>query len=238
MYLSELLYGISNVIIYFVIAVSAVLLLRLSVSIYDELFRKILHFVLLGSIYVWTVSFHTWWLEAVTVIGFVIIVYPVLAVLGRLKNFTRFTTERKTGELKSSLVIVFSMFALVITVSQGIFKDNYVTLAAIYAWGVGDAFAALIGKRFGKHKIKGRYLSGKKSIEGSLAMFLASFTAVLTILMIRDGLSISALVWISAVTAAVSTVCELYTENGMDTLTCPLASLITLLCLLFFAGGL
>ena len=42
-------------------------------------------------------------------------------------------------------------------------------LASIYAWGVDDALVALIGKKFGKHKIKWKLADGKKSVEGSLA---------------------------------------------------------------------
>ena len=34
--------------------------------------------------------------------------------------------------------------------------------------GIGDAFAALIAKRFGKHKIKFRLADNKKSFESSI----------------------------------------------------------------------
>ncbi len=235
--MDELFYGVCNVVIYFIIAVTVVFLLRILVTMPNEVFRKILHFVLLGSIYVWTISFDTWWIEVVSVLGFVIIVYPILVILGHLNHFSEFTTERKKGELKSSLVIVFLMFAIVISIAQGLFHDRYLTLASIYAWGVGDAFAALVGKRFGKHKINGKYLSGKKSVEGTVAMFISSLIAVMDILIVRGGLNIIGIIITSVVTAAVSSVCELYSKNGLDTLTCPLFSLGTLICFLSLFGG-
>ncbi len=236
--MNELLYGISNILIYFAIMVVVVLTMRKFIHIYDELFRKILHFVLLGSLAVWTVSFPTWWIEVLTVIGFVAIVYPILMFFERFKTYSDTVTERKKGELKSSLVIVFIMFAIVIVITEGIFKDRYLALASVYAWGVGDALAALIGKKFGKHTLEGKFLNGKKSLEGTLAMFCASFFSVFIILMLRGGVHFGLCIAISAVTAAVSATCELYTKDGYDTITCPFASMTVLIAFLLAVGGL
>ncbi len=236
--MQELLYGLSNLLIYFAVAVATVLGIRKFTNIYDELFRKLLHFVLLGALLVWTISFPTWWIEVLTVIGFVMIVYPILMFFERFKAYSQTVTERKKGELKNSLVVVFLMFALVIVVTEGIFHDRYLALASLYAWGVGDAFAALIGKKYGKHKLTGRFLSGKKSLEGTLAMFLVSFVSVLIILLLRGGVHPGLLVLTALVTAAVSAACELYTRDGLDTITCPLAAMTVLIILLHMFGGL
>ncbi len=234
----ELLYGVSNVLIYFAITVAIVLTARKMMRIYDELFRKILHFLLLGSLAVWTISFSTWWLEVVSIIGFVAIVYPILIFFERFKTYSKVVTERKKGELKNSLIVVFAMFAIVVVVTEGIFKDRLLALASIYAWGIGDAFAALIGKKFGKHKIEGKFLTGKKSWEGTLAMFITSFASVLTILLIRGGVPFVWTIVVSLVTAAVSATCELYSKDGYDTLACPIASMTVLIVFLLGIGGL
>ncbi len=236
--MTELLYGVSNILVYFVVAVTVILPLRFMVHINDEIFRKLLHFILLGSLLVWTISFSTWWIEVASVIGFVIVVYPILIFFERFKKYSETVTERKKGELKNSLIVVFLMFSVVIAVAEGVFGDKYLTLASIFAWGIGDALAALIGKRFGRHKLTGRFLSGMKSLEGTLAMFAASFVSVMTLLVIRGGLHIAAVMLISLVTAAVSSVCELYTKDGMDTITCPLTSMAVMLIALFCLGGL
>ncbi len=235
--MNELLYGIGNLLIYFITMVVIVLGARKLIHIYDELFRKILHFVLLGSLLVWTVSFETWWIEALTVIGFVAVVYPILIFFERFKSYSALVTERKKGELKNSLIIVFLMFTVVITVTEGIFKDKYLALASVYAWGIGDAFAALIGKKFGRHKLTGKFLSGKKSLEGTAAMFICSFISVFTVLSLRGGVGTLLLVITAVITAAVSALCELYTKDGMDTLTCPLAAMTAMLGMLSIFGG-
>ncbi len=109
-------------------------------------------------------------------------------------------------------------------------------LASIYAWGLGDAAAALIGKRFGKHHFKGAAIS-RKSWEGTLAMFAVSFVTVFTLLQFRGGLSPAGCIFSAAGTAAVSAAVELYTPNGMDTITCPLAAMAVLLPLVALFGG-
>jgi len=55
-------------------------------------------------------------------------------------------------------------------------------LASVLAWGLGDAAAALVGKRFGRHFVRGRLVEGCKSLEGTFAMFVVSFISVMIVL--------------------------------------------------------
>ena len=45
------------------------------------------------------------------------------------------------------------MFMLAVGVCWGRLGDRNLALASIFAWGPGDAAAALVGKRYGKNKI-------------------------------------------------------------------------------------
>ena len=233
-----MLIGIGNVFIYFIIVASLAILCRFLIKIPNELFRKILHTILLGSLLVFVFGFQIWWHAALTAVIFAIVVYPVLIYLERLQHFSEVTTERKKGELKSSLLLVFSMFAIIICICWGWFKDRYLVLAAVYAWGFGDAAAALVGKKFGKHKLNGRYLDGKKSLEGSIAMFIISVVSVAIVIFFRGGLSNTGYVMLPILTAFVSTLSELYSKEGMDTIICPICSMIILIPLMYLFGGL
>lgn len=233
-----MLIGIGNVFIYFIIVASLAILCRFLIKIPNELFRKILHTILLGSLLVFVFGFQIWWHAALTAVIFAIVVYPVLIYLERLQHFSEITTERKKGELKSSLLLVFSMFAIIICICWGWFKDRYLVLAAVYAWGFGDAAAALVGKKFGKHKLNGRYLDGKKSLEGSIAMFIISVVSVAIVIFFRGGLSNTGYVMLPILTAFVSTLSELYSKEGMDTIICPICSMIILIPLMYLFGGL
>lgn len=233
----EFICGTGNVLIYFLVLATSALLVRRFTKVPDEPFRKFLHCILLGSLLVWTQSFSTWWLAALSVFLFVVVVYPALAWAEHFPSFSHLLTERKKGELKNSLVLVFTMFLAVLVVCWGWLDDKYLALASVYAWGFGDAAAALIGKRFGRHHLTGRHIEGRKSLEGTLAMFLVSLCSVAFILTLRGGLTWPACLVISVVTGAVSAAVELFSLNGRDTIFCPLAAMAVLLPLLHILGG-
>ncbi len=202
---------------YFLLCAAASILCRKTLKIKDEIFRKILHYILLGSVFVLTYVNKTWWKSALSCVLFIVSVYPILCVAERSQSYSETVTERKKGELKSSLILVFFTFAVVISVCWGLFLNKHIVIAVILCWGVGDSFAALIGKRFGKRKIY-----KDKTLEGSLAMAITSFITVFIVF-----IAASLLPWyLSLVTAFVAaitvSVIELFTPNGFDTVTCPL----------------
>lgn len=235
--MNPILLGTLNLIIYFVIAAGLALLCRVLFTIPEEIFRKTLHFILLGSFLVFIFSYPTWQSTALAAIIFEVLVYPILKFFERFRGYSELTTERKKGELKNSLLLVFSMFALVVSICWGVFDDKYLALASLYAWGIGDAFAALIGKKFGKHKIKFPRLDGKKSYEGTFSMFAFSFLSVAIILLCRGGLNFAFCLIIALLVAAVSALAELYSKNGNDTVICPLSAMVVLLPLIHIFGG-
>ncbi len=236
--MQAVLMAIGILLLYFAIAAGTALGCRMLIKIPDELFRKILHSILLGSLLIFVFCFPGWRSAALGAVGFAVAVYPILMVLERMKNFSGITTERKKGELKSSLLLVFGMFAAVIAVCWGWVGDRWLVLASVYAWGWGDAAAALVGKRWGKHKIRFGPADGKKSMEGSGAMFLTSLLSVAVILLCRGGFTTAGYFVIPAVTAVVSTVAELYSKDGYDTAICPLSAMVVLLPLTYLFGGL
>lgn len=236
--MNSILSGTINLIIYFAAAASTALISHYLFPIPKEVFRKILHFILLGSFLVFIFSYPTWQSAALAALLFEVLVYPILAFFERFKGYSELTTERKHGELKNSLLLVFTMFAIVVAVCWGIFEDKYLALASLYAWGIGDAFAALIGKKFGKHKIHAPKLDGKKSYEGTGSMFTVSFLTVTVILLCRGGLELFPCLLISLIVAAVSALTELYSKNGNDTIICPLSAMVVLLPLVYLFGGL
>lgn len=235
--MEEALHGVLSMLLYYLIAAGTALTCRVVIHIPDELFRKCLHCILLGSLLVFVFCFETWWISALNTVGFAVVVYPILALFERIKGFSELTTERKKGELKTSLLLVFSMFAVVISVCWGWLNDRYLVLASIYAWGFGDAAAALVGKRWGKHKIRLGHADQHKSWEGSAAMFLVSFVSVTLILLCRGGLSLVGYIITPFLTAMVSTLAELYSKNGYDTVVCPLSAMAILLPLVHLFGG-
>ncbi|MBP1544682.1 MAG: phosphatidate cytidylyltransferase, partial [Oscillospiraceae bacterium] len=104
-----------------------------------------------------------------------------------------------------------------------------IATAAILMWGFGDAAAALIGRRFGKHKIRHRFADPNKSWEGTAAMFATSAVVGAAVL-----LAFSAQPWYICIGAALAVSAagaytELVTKGGNDTVTVPVVNTALLL---------
>lgn len=235
--MQEFLHGAGIVCIYYVVAASGAFTLRWLTKISDELFRKILHFILLLSYVPFAFAFQTWWRSVVLTVVLEILIYPILAQAEHLPMFSSFVNERKGGEFKHSLLLAFSMLAVCNTICWGLLGDKYLGIACMYAWGVGDAFAALVGKRYGKHKIMWKYADHHKSLEGSGAMFVSSSIAVACVLLAHNHLTLPAYIVIPIAGAATATVVEMVSREGYDTILCPAAAMTVMIPLMALFGG-
>ena len=231
------LYGTLITVLYIAITVGIMLFARKLIKIPDELFRKILHFILLGAYIPLCFAFEEWWMATIFSASLIVLLFPVLFFAEKIPLFSSFVNERKKGEFKSSMVLAVGMMAFSTAICWGLFGDKYLVLASIYAWGVGDALAALVGKRFGKHKFKWKFVDNKKSVEGSLAMFFCALVLVFAVLMIRGGISIPVCLCISFISALVCTFCELCAKNGLDTVLCPTSAMAVIIPLVMIFGG-
>lgn len=233
----EFLQGFGILCGYFFVCASAALLLRRFARIPSEVFRKILHIILLCSLFVWIYAFQTWWIASLAALIFIAIVFPLLSLAEKLDCYSELLTERRNGEIKHSLILVFSMFAILNSICWGWLGERWLVLACICAWGFGDAAAALIGKKYGRHYLEGKLIEGRKSVEGTLAMFTVSLISVLIVLLINGNVAWYTSLTIAVLTAAASSVVELYTRKGMDTVTCPFAAAAVLLPLVHLWGA-
>ena len=89
----------------------------------------------------------------------------------------------------------------------------YLSVCMLGVWG--DAFAALIGKKFGKHKLHLPFADPRKSVEGTLAMFVTSAISVGIVLFFRGGMSLGACILIALLSAAMSAYVELCTKKRL-----------------------
>ncbi|PMB74477.1 hypothetical protein C0195_02530 [Candidatus Bathyarchaeota archaeon] len=95
----------------------------------------------------------------------------------------------------------------------------------------GDAFASLIGEKYGKRKYK---LLTNKSLEGSVAMFVFSFLSLAVSLIFFSMLypfSLLDKILVAAMVALVATVVEGISPMGFDNLTVPAVSVLTFVLL-------
>jgi dolichol kinase len=206
-----------NILIYLLICVSTAALLRWKAKLPNEVFRKTLHIIVLGLYAIWLFSFDDYKTDIVSMIVSVLCIFPILLLLDRNPRFTRLINGREPGELPSSLLLAGLSFVMVTALMWGGLNDRFLALASFYSWGLGDAAAALVGKRFGKIKIGP---DKKKSLEGSIAMFVFASLGIFIALLIRQTIWNWPTVLMIFAAAALCTLVELYSPKGSDTITC------------------
>jgi len=94
----------------------------------------------------------------------------------------------------------------------------------------GDALAAVLGRRWGKHHYT--ILGSTRSLEGSAVMFLASWAATLVTLLLLSSIGPLTAVWVAAVTALCAAAIEAVSPWGIDNLTVPAISALILAAML------
>ena len=141
--------------------------------------------------------------------NFVSIIFAVVLLVGRRYGIFSaiHSVERDTfGEVFLPLGVAFSAL-LFLPHSMGAFQFG------VFVMGISDALAGLAGERFGRHHIK--FLSNRKSLEGSLVFFLSSL--ILTFLFVQ-GFDYRILVIPLILTGV-----EFFLEYGLDNLILPIA---------------
>ena len=194
-----------------------------------------MHTVAFSSVTVVILTADSWQSAALTFLLGSLSVWPVLSILEKMSWYDKLVTQKTPGELKKSLTLFFAMLTLLVTVLWGILKLPLLATASVLMWGTGDAAAALVGIPFGKHKIPGRLSDGKKSWEGSLAMFLTAWICGYIVLRTGNQAALASAsganvmgcraafhpVFCSALGALAGTTAEFLTPGGLDTVTVP-----------------
>lgn len=123
-------------------------------------------------------------------------------------------------------------YAISYTVLAFLFASKpYIISAGIMPMAYGDAFASIVGERYGKRKYE---LLTNKSLEGSVAMFFFSFSSLaisLTFFSTLYPFSLFDKILTVAVVALVATVVEGLSPMGFDNLTVPAFSVLTFVLL-------
>lgn len=216
---------------YYVVMVALLISLRRFIRIPGELFRKMFHISVAGSVFVLLHAFPTWYAAAGSAVVLALIIYPIVGLAGRFPGIMKFLEEREPGEVRSSLLLFFFMVAGLIALGWGWLGagSKFMVAASIMAWGFGDAAAALIGKKWGELRLELPGVDPKKTAEGAIAMAVVVTAAVFFTLLGYTGWPWYWCLLVGVVTAPISTGAELLSHRGVDTVTVPLATFLWLL---------
>lgn len=227
----QVLHCLGTLVLYIVLCLLVLISVWRLVRMPSFVFRKVLHIVAFTCVSLMILSAESWQAAALTALIIAALAYPVLAALETAPWFAKFFVQKSAGEIKRSCLLLFSMFAVLISISWGIFNRPNLGVAAILMWGFGDGAAALVGVPFGRHKVRSRFTDGKKSWEGSAAMFLASFLTGLAVLLLAEKMPFPRAVLTAGIAAVFAAATELVSPSEYDTITVPLAVMTVLLIL-------
>ena len=156
-------------------------------------------------------------------------VFPVvLAVvpLGMVLPVRRISIQRggTVGEILYQAGLFALGLAVLISLIWGLVGEEYKIHIAvgITALGLGDASAALIGKYFGKTKLRLKLFDRRKTIEGSLAMTGFAFIGIFVLLLLFTDIHIGLTLATALVLACLSAFLEAVAVHGLDTILIPL----------------
>ncbi len=209
------------------------------IKLSSELRRKALH---LGCVFAISILLHaltSWHALVVGVSLFALGVYPILGLLERFPQYGRFFAQRRSGEVKMSLILLCLMIAILTIVFWGWLGTawKYIIFVGVMAWGYGDAAAALVGKAFGRRYIVHRLVDGKKTVEGTLAMLVVSFVAVFVTTTIYSAAPWYLCLLVALLVSPVCAAVELCSRRGTDTITVPLSAAFSTFVLIFLFTG-
>ena len=226
--LRQVLACFERYLLYLGVCLAVLLTARAFLPINPEVWRKALHTIAYtSSLFMMLVS-RDWLTSSVCCLVFAAIVYPILRAAEGWKGYDRLFTQRHTGEVKVSLLLLFCSHALLIALCWGVLGKPYIAAAAILMWGVGDTAAALIGKRFGRHHVHLPLADERKTWEGSAAMMLCALTAGFITLTLLSPMRWPVCLLHAALTAPVAAYTELISHGGNDTVTVPAAAAVCL----------
>jgi len=148
---------------------------------------------------------------------------PFKWLSGKLSGLTDITEE---GHHTGLVLYAISYSALAFIYGN----TPYIVAAGIFPMAYGDSTAALIGMKYGRHKV------GKKSLEGSVGMFLGSFfSLVLGMVYFASiyGFSASTQIIPVFLVSLVVTIVEFVSPSGFDNIAVPLLGAFTFI----YTGG-
>ena len=219
--------GLFRFILFYIPSIILCSLVYALIPVPSFVLRKLLHLIAFASITALILNAKTWQSCVLVNIVFALLIWPVLKIVEKEPWYSGLFVEKHHGEIMASMFSLFFTSAVVIAVGWGFYGSRIAAAAAVVMWGIGDGFAAIGGKLFGKHKNIPHADSGK-SLEGSLACLIASFiTGIIVFHFANHPVPCVRLL----LCAAAGTIAELYSKNGNDTIIVPAVLIGTMILL-------
>lgn len=202
--------------------------------------RKAVH--LFAGLSVFACPYFTWPWWAVIMAGSMTILTFLSSKKSKVKQLKDLydaigeEAEEKVGRLMGpfnyclSILILVTIFVIIAP------EQLYFPIAGILLMIISDTLASVVGKKYGKIKIKIPWLSTTRTLEGSLVFFISGFVLcfiAFTFLGVSNPitqihLTLEVALLYSLITSALATIIELASPSTYDDLTVPIFTTLTI----------
>lgn len=203
--------------------------LKKVINIPQFIFRKLLHLVAVFCPVLLSYLSSSWIMTDFILFIFGLGAFVILKCFEDLPNFSKFFAQKQEGEILRSLVEYILTAIILVTITWGIAGKFYILIASYLMWGIGDACAAIIGKYFGKKKLRFKFADKNKTYLGSLSMFIIDSIIGYFVLYFLSSLSVISIILYTAIASLVGTYVEAICHKGMDTIFVPISIALILL---------
>lgn len=199
--------------IYILAIVGVAFVLYRYTSIGSEGVRKFMHILISGWVFILVGMYDSMAWALVGPVTFI-----VLNTVFVYSGFSRYLGMGNRKRDNGLIYYPLSIVVLILMMYNGL-SDGKIVISSVLMMGFGDGFAALVGSRFGRHHYA--FLGGRKSVEGTLTMFIVSF-------IILSAVYPEGPWYFSLLVALAATVLESITPLGFDNITVPVISAVIL----------
>jgi dolichol kinase len=205
--------------------------------------RKIVH--LFAGLAVFSSPYYTWEWWPVIIAGTLTILVLLSSKKSKVKQLKELydsigeEAEEKVGYLQGPFHYCLSLTGLITLFVIFAPDQLYFPIAGILLMIVSDTIASIIGKRYGRVKIKVPWIKTVRTLEGSLAFFGSGFILcfmAFTILGVTNPItqahiSIEFALIISLITSALATAVEMLSPSTWDDLSVPILTTLIIFLL-------
>ena len=200
---------VSFVFVFALIAASAILFKYNIIS--NEGSRKFIH-----------IGVSNWWIIAMVFFNnsLYACIVPASFVIINYISYKRqiFRSMERDGSINDLGTVYYAVSLLILSIITFSKQSSpYIGALGILVMGYGDGLAAVIGRKYGRHRY--RIFGNEKTIEGSAAMLLISFIVCFAVLSLYNP---SKAVFAAFILAVVSSAVEALSPYGLDNITVPL----------------
>ncbi|MCD8020844.1 MAG: hypothetical protein LUF92_15115, partial [Clostridiales bacterium] len=110
---------------FILVLIAGILLIRRIFTLPQEVSRKLLQFPAMTCVLVMLLFAETWFVAVICAAIFTIALYPILSVFEKYDGYKKLFVERRKGEVKRSLLLLFGTHIVIVAVSWGVWERPY-----------------------------------------------------------------------------------------------------------------